>query len=103
MLGFPANQFGGQEPGTDAEIKAFCTSEYDVTFPMFSKIVVKGDGTHPLYKWLVESTTKKDIEWNFTKFVVGKDGKVIARFPSRTKPDDKAIIAVIEKALAEGL
>ena len=103
VLGFPANQFGGQEPGTDAEIKAFCTGEYDVTFPMFSKIVVKGEGTHPLYQWLLKSTdNKKDIEWNFAKFVIGKDGRVIARFQPQTKPDDKELIAVIEKALAEG-
>ena len=102
VIGFPANQFGGQEPGTDAEIKAFCTSEYDVTFPMFSKIVVKGEGMHPLYKWLVEATdNKKDIEWNFTKFVIGQDGKVIARFDPRTKPDDKELVTTIERALAK--
>ena len=80
ILGFPANQFGGQEPGTDAQIKEFCTSTYDVQFPMFSKIVVKGDDMNPLYKWLVDSTGKQDIEWNFAKFVIGRDGKILARF-----------------------
>jgi glutathione peroxidase len=100
VLGFPANEFGGQEPGTNAEIKEFCTGKYNVTFPMFGKIVVKGEGIHPLYKWLLEQTDNKaDIEWNFAKFVVGKDGKVVARFHPRTKPDDPAIVAVIEKAL----
>ena len=102
VIGFPANQFGKQEPGTDAEIKAFCTGKYDVTFPMFSKIVVKGDGIHPLYKWMVGATdNKEDIEWNFAKYVIGQDGKVIARFDPRTKPDAKKLVATIEKALAK--
>ncbi len=102
VIGFPANQFLGQEPGTDAEIKAFCTEKYGVTFPMFSKIVVKGKGIHPLYEWLVGSTAnKKDIEWNFAKFVIGQDGKVIARFDPRTKPDAKKLVATIERALAK--
>jgi glutathione peroxidase len=101
VLGFPANEFGGQEPGTNAEIKEFCTGKYNVTFPMFSKIVVKGEGIHPLYKWLLDQTENKtDIEWNFAKFVVGRDGKVVARFSSRTKPDDPALVAALDKALA---
>lgn len=101
ILAFPANEFGGQEPGSNEEIKEFCTANYKVTFPMFSKIVVKGEGTHPLYQWLLRSTeNQKDIEWNFAKFVVGKDGKVIARFDPRTKPDAKALIETIEKALS---
>lgn len=102
VLGFPANQFNGQEPGTDAEIAEFCKSTYDVKFPMFSKIVVKGEETHPLYQWLLSQTDNhNDIEWNFAKFLIGKDGKVIARYAPRTVPDDKEIIAAIEKALAE--
>lgn len=101
VLGFPANEFGAQEPGTDSEIKEFCTSKYNVTFPMFSKIVVKGDAIHPLYQWLVESTeNKKDIDWNFAKFVVGRDGKVIKRFAARVKPDDPDVVKTIEDALA---
>lgn len=101
VLGFPANEFGGQEPGTNAQIKEFCTATYKVDFPMFSKIVVKGEGTHPLYKWLVQQTdNKNDIEWNFAKFVVGRDGKVVARFSPRTQPNDATLVATIEKALA---
>ncbi|MBI5705498.1 MAG: glutathione peroxidase [Armatimonadetes bacterium] len=100
VLGFPANQFGGQEPGTDTEIKEFCTGKYNVTFPMFSKIVVKGEGIHPLYTWLLQSTENKgDIEWNFAKFLVGKDGKVLKRFAPRVTPDDKDFVASIEAAL----
>ena len=100
MLGFPANQFGGQEPGTYAEIKEFCTEKYDVTFPMFSKIVVKGDDIHPLYTWLVQATDNKEpIEWNFAKFIVGRDGRVLQRFHPQTKPEDSKFIANIEEAL----
>ena len=100
VVGFPANQFGGQEPGTDEEIKQFCTENYDVTFPMFSKIVVKGDGMHPLYTWLVQATDNKEpIEWNFAKFIVGRDGRVLQRFHPQTKPEDSKFIANIEEAL----
>jgi glutathione peroxidase len=102
VLGFPANQFGGQEPGTNAEIKQFCTGKYNVTFPMFEKIVVKGEGMDPMYKWLIETSDrpKDDIEWNFAKFLIGKDGKVIARFGPQTKPDDPALVKALEEALA---
>lgn len=99
ILGFPANEFGNQEPGTNKEILEFCTANYGVTFPMFSKIVVKGEGIHPLYKWLIEKTDGKDIEWNFAKFVVSKDGERVTRFPSRSKPDSAEVLAAIDKEL----
>lgn len=102
VMGFPANQFGGQEPGTDSEIKTFCTANYHVTFPMFSKIVVKGEGIHPLYAWLLQQTENKgDIEWNFAKFLVGVDGRVLKRFHPKVKPDDKEIVGAIESALKD--
>lgn len=101
VLGFPANQFGSQEPGTDVEINQFCTAKYGVTFPMFSKIVVKGEGLHPLYKWLLDNDGRDDdIEWNFAKFLVGRDGKVIASFPSKMAPDAPEIATALAKALA---
>lgn len=103
ILGFPANEFGEQEPGTNAEIKAFCTGNYHVTFPMFSKIVVNGEGTHPLYKFLTEKETggafAGPIKWNFTKFLIGKNGQVIARFEPKIKPTDTQVIKMIEHAL----
>ncbi len=100
VLGFPANNFMGQEPGTNEEIKTFCSTKYNVSFPMFSKVSVKGDDIEPLFKWLIANSGRNDeIEWNFAKFLVGKDGKVIARFGPRTKPDDPEIIQAIEKAL----
>ena len=105
VLGFPANNFGGQEPGTEADIKAFCTGKYDVTFPMFSKISVKGADQHPLYQYLTGKPTDGDfagdIGWNFTKFLVGKNGQVYARFASNTKPQDPTLIAAVEKGLGE--
>jgi len=103
ILGFPANNFGAQEPGTDAEIKEFCTSKFGVTFPMFSKISVKGEDEHPLYKWLIASSDRPndDIEWNFSKFVIGKDGKVVARFKSKSTPDSPEVTAAIDAALAK--
>jgi glutathione peroxidase len=104
-LGFPANNFGGQEPGTEAEIKEFCTSKYKVTFPMFAKISVKGEDQDPLYKFLTSPQTSAgfegDIKWNFTKFLVDKKGKVVARFESKVKPDAPEVIAAIEKYLAD--
>jgi glutathione peroxidase len=103
ILGFPANNFGGQEPGTDEEIKTFCSSKYNVTFPMFSKISVKGEDKAPLYQFLTDAKTNPtaagEIKWNFTKFLIGKDGKVIARYESAVKPEGPEITGAIEKAL----
>ena len=100
VLGFPCNQFNGQEPGSDAEILEFCQTKYDVSFPMFSKIDVKGEQADPLYQWLVHSTeNRKDVEWNFAKFLVGKDGTTVTRFGARTKPESQEIVAAIETAL----
>jgi glutathione peroxidase len=105
ILGFPANEFGKQEPGSNIEIKEFCTSKYDVTFDMFSKSVVKGEGISPLYSYLTgpdaNPKTAGEIKWNFTKFLVGKDGKVVARFEPKVKPDDKQVIEAIEAELAK--
>jgi len=102
VCGFPCNQFGAQEPGTDAEIKQFCTSKYDVTFPMFDKLEVNGENRHPLYIALAgkDSPFPGDIHWNFTKFVVGRDGKIVARFDSKVKPDSPEVTQAIESALA---
>ncbi len=105
VLGFPANNFMGQEPGTDAEIAQFCSTKFGVSFPMFSKISVKGDDIHPLYQYLTGKATAGefagDISWNFNKFVIGRDGRIVARFGSRTKPDAAELVAAIDKALAE--
>jgi glutathione peroxidase len=98
ILGFPANNFGGQEPGTNEEIKTFCASKYSVKFPMYAKISVKGDDIHPLYKSLT-ANNGGDIKWNFTKFLVGKDGKVIERFESAITPESPEVTGAIEKAL----
>jgi glutathione peroxidase len=102
VCGFPCNQFGSQEPGTDAEIKEFCTGKYDVTFPMFDKLEVNGDNRHPLYVALAgkDSPFPGNIHWNFTKFVIGRDGKIVARFDSKVKPDSPEVTAAIETALA---
>jgi glutathione peroxidase len=104
VLGFPCNQFGAQEPGTESEIQEFCSSRYDVTFPMFSKLEVNGGTRHPLYAWLTEQPTKPegpgDIGWNFAKFLIGKDGQVIARFSPKTSPTDPRVVEAIESALA---
>jgi glutathione peroxidase len=101
VLGFPANDFGKQEPGTNAEIKEFCSSKYKVTFPMFDKVVVKGPEKAPLYQALTgpESPFPGDVKWNFGKFLVGRDGKIIGRFEPKTKPDDKKVVEAIETAL----
>jgi glutathione peroxidase len=103
IVGIPANNFGSQEPGTDAEIKSFCTSKYNVTFPMMSKISVKGDDKAPLYQFLTDTEanpkTGGEIKWNFTKFLVGPDGKVIARFESPVKPDSPELTSAVESAL----
>ena len=122
ILGFPANEFGAQEPGTEAEIKEFCSSKYEVSFPMFSKIVVKGEGVNPLYaqltsdkpaatqapgsefkakleKYGVKFEKPSDIMWNFEKFLVGRDGNVVERFAPDVAPDSPLLTAAIEKAL----
>lgn len=104
ILGFPANNFMGQEPGTEAEIKEFCTLKYKVTFPMFAKISVKGEDQHPLYNFLTNKATNPefsgDVSWNFNKFLVDRSGKVVARFGSKDKPDGEAVTAAIERYLA---
>jgi len=104
VLGFPANNFGAQEPGTDEEIKEFCTATYGVTFDMFSKISVAGDDQHPLYAFLTSEEENPglggEITWNFTKFLVGRDGTVVARFAPKVKPLSEAVITALEKALA---
>jgi len=99
VVGVPANDFGSQEPGSDAEIKTFCSRNYNVTFPMLSKVVVTGSGKVPLYEYLTQ--TGGEVKWNFTKFLVGKDGKVRARFESGTRPDSKELSSAVEQALAE--
>ncbi len=105
ILGFPANNFMGQEPGTEAEIKEFCTLNYKVSFPMFSKISVKGEDQHPFYTFLTHKDSNPgfdgDISWNFEKFLINKNGKVIARFKPRTLPDAEEVVIELEKALAE--
>jgi glutathione peroxidase len=98
VLGFPCNQFGGQEPGTEAEIAQFCSLTYDVTFPVFQKLEVNGEGQSPLYAWL-KSAHPGDIEWNFAKFLIARDGSVAARFVPATLPADLA--APIERLLQE--
>src|SRR5580658_3918966 len=98
IVGFPANNFGLQEPGTDEEIQTFCRSKYMVTFPMFSKISVTGSDKAPLYQYLT-STGGGEIQWNFTKFLVDKNGKVIKRFESAVTPDSPEVISAIEGAL----
>jgi len=102
IVGFPANNFKEQEPGTNEEIKQFCTSKYNVTFPMMSKISVKGDDQHPLYKLLTQDSGdfKGDIGWNFTKFLVDRNGQIYARFPSNVKPESPQVIDAIQKGLA---
>ena len=98
ILGFPANNFGGQEPGTNEEIKTFCSTKYSVTFPMYSKISVKGDDQAPLYQFLT-AATGSEIQWNFTKFLVDKNGKVVARFEPKVTPESPEVAEAIEKAL----
>jgi glutathione peroxidase len=102
ILGFPANNFGAQEPGTNEEIKTFCTRKYSVTFPMYAKISVKGEDQAPLYGYLTKQTgagIAGEIKWNFTKFLVDRDGKVIQRFEPAITPDSKEVTGAIEKQL----
>ena len=120
VLGFPANDFGAQEPGTEAEIKDFCSSQYDVSFPLFSKIAVTGDDTHPLYRAMIDAQPEADggeamrerlvdygmtpnakpgVLWNFEKFLIGRDGAVVARFTPDTAPDSPTLVAAIEREL----
>jgi glutathione peroxidase len=103
VLGFPCNQFGSQEPGSEAEIGAFCEKNYGVSFPMFAKVDVNGDGAHPLWKYLKNAAPgvlgTEGIKWNFTKFLVGRDGTVLHRYAPQTKPED--IGDDIEKALQQ--
>ncbi len=102
VLGFPCNDFGAQEPGTNAEIVQFCKSTYDVTFPMFDKLHVKGAERHPLYEALTgpKSPFPGDVKWNFGKFVVDRNGNIVARIEPKTKPDSPEVIGAVEKALA---
>ena len=103
VLGFPANNFGAQEPGANEEIKAFCTTTFNVTFPMFAKISVKGDDIHPLYAFLTGSESHPDlagpIKWNFNKFLVDREGDVVGRYDSNVEPMSAELAADIEKAL----
>ncbi len=99
VVGFPSNDFGGQEPGSNKEIKAFCTAKFGVTFPMFAKISVKGPAKHPLYAMLIQTPPAGEVKWNFNKFLVGRDGKVIARFESDVTPESSELVAAIDKAL----
>jgi glutathione peroxidase len=103
VLGFPANNFLGQEPGTDEEIREFCTLNYKVSFPMFSKISVKGTDQHPLYSFLTHKETNPgmdgDITWNFEKFLAGRDGRIVARFSPKTLPTADEVVSAIEKHL----
>jgi glutathione peroxidase len=103
VLGFPCNQFLGQEPGTNEEIAEFCSATYGVTFPLTDKIEVNGDGRHEIYRTLVQSPNEKgeagDVGWNFEKFLVGADGTVVARFSPTVEPEDPQVIAAIEGLL----
>jgi glutathione peroxidase len=103
VLGFPCNQFAGQEPGSESEIQSFCELNYGVTFPLFAKIEVNGPGRHPVYAHLTSQATAPDgpgdVKWNFAKFLVGKDGRVLARFGPQVEPTDPALVKALEAAL----
>ena len=99
VLGFPANEFGAQEPGSNDQIATFCTKNYGVSFDMFSKVKVKGDGIDPLFAWLTKETGG-DIKWNFGKFLVGKNGEILKRFEPDVEPESADVTQAIEKALA---
>ena len=102
VLGFPCNQFAGQEPGSNEEIKTFCSTKYHVTFPLFDKLNVNSPDRHPLYEFLAGKGSRHpgDIKWNFSKFLVGRNGEVLLRFDSFTAPDSNRVIAAIEGALS---
>ncbi|WP_326569107.1 glutathione peroxidase [Amycolatopsis rhabdoformis] len=103
VVGFPCNQFAGQEPGTADEIQTFCSTTYGVTFPLFEKLEVNGDGRHALYSTLTQTADAEgeagDVQWNFEKFLVNADGDVVGRFRPRTEPEDEAVVKAIEAAL----
>jgi len=105
VLAFPSNDFGGQEPGSNSEIKLFCTEKYDVKFPLFAKIPVKGEEKHPLYAYLTDAErdpeTGGEIKWNFTKFLVDGNGKILTRYESKVKPTDETVQKDIEQALRD--
>ncbi|WNV90510.1 glutathione peroxidase [Umezawaea sp. Da 62-37] len=103
VVGFPCNQFAGQEPGTSEEIETFCSTTYGVTFPLFEKVEVNGDGQHPVYAELTKKADADgaagDVAWNFEKFLISPEGEVVARFRPRTTPDDEAVVKAIEAVL----
>lgn len=101
VMGFPCNQFGGQEPGSNETIKTFCSAEFDVTFPLFDKVEVNGSGRHPVYVALAgkDSPFPGDIRWNFNKFLVGKDGRILQRFDSKVTPDSETLTEAVTAAL----
>ena len=103
VVGFPCNQFGGQEPGSPEEIREFCSSRYDVTFPLSAKLRVNGEGRHPIYEWLTdpEHGFPGDVSWNFEKFLVGRDGRLRGRYPPETRPEDPVLLQDIADALEE--
>ena len=101
ILGVPSNDFGQQEPGTEKDIKKFCSDNFKVTFPMTTKTTVLGENKHKLYEWLTFNTDKKEIEWNFAKFLINRKGQVIKRFPSRMKPDNADITVAIKEAISQ--
>jgi glutathione peroxidase len=100
VLGFPCNDFGNQEPGTEQEIKTFCETKFGVTFDLFSKVHAKGANQHPLYARLTSYEAKGDISWNFEKFVIDKGGNVVARFSPPTPPNDDKVVSKIQEELA---
>ncbi len=104
VVGFPCNQFGAQEPGNAEEIQTFCSTTYGVTFPLSAKLEVNGGGRHPLYAWLTDPANgfPGDIEWNFEKFLIGRDGRVLRRYPPTVKPEDKGLLQDIADALEIG-
>jgi glutathione peroxidase len=103
VLGFPCNDFGGQEPGSEREIQAFCTNRYNVTFPMFEKVSIAGKNKHPLFAALTgpSSPSPGDVQWNFTKFLIGKDGNILARFEPDVEPESDQIESAVRSALSQ--